>query len=339
MTTIDFELCCIHCGYNLRTLAPASVCPECGRPAGESLNLGAIDPMSGTVRTDVACIRCGYNLRTLAPASVCPECAAPVIKSLRPDLLEFAETRWLRTVRQGLVMTAVYCALSPVLMLMVPLLARFMTPTTLGRYQQGFGSLLSFGLLIVWCIGLLQIATSEPAREYDRRSRRFRGWIRILAILAPVASLLTFALTVVFQAVAGGRLSSGPGTGGWSPSGLAAWYCFLVPLVMVTPIGALILSLYLRDLAARARRGKGVFTAFAVFSVINAATRLTVYPVMYLYWQSISAGASPTGNRWFFWMQLTQGASQLCALALGLVGFIASLVAWRMISRALRQQV
>lgn len=34
---IPGDLTCIHCDYNLRTLSPASLCPECGRPVSDSL--------------------------------------------------------------------------------------------------------------------------------------------------------------------------------------------------------------------------------------------------------------------------------------------------------------
>lgn len=33
---IDADLACVHCGYNLRTLASEALCPECGRDVGDS---------------------------------------------------------------------------------------------------------------------------------------------------------------------------------------------------------------------------------------------------------------------------------------------------------------
>ncbi|MCO6435825.1 MAG: hypothetical protein J5J06_01910 [Phycisphaerae bacterium] len=63
-------------------------------------NSGEIDP-NLTVARDVPCRRCGYNLRGLSPAGRCPECAAPVIVALQPDILAFADPRWLDTLACG----------------------------------------------------------------------------------------------------------------------------------------------------------------------------------------------------------------------------------------------
>lgn len=38
---IDFDLPCLRCGYNLRTLRVSGVCPECGEPVSLTTDLGA----------------------------------------------------------------------------------------------------------------------------------------------------------------------------------------------------------------------------------------------------------------------------------------------------------
>lgn len=40
--TITTNLPCIHCGYNLRTLAFSALCPECGQPVRETLASGSL---------------------------------------------------------------------------------------------------------------------------------------------------------------------------------------------------------------------------------------------------------------------------------------------------------
>lgn len=44
--TIDYDLTCSHCGYNLRTLRRVGLCPECGSPVADSLRswLATRDP-------------------------------------------------------------------------------------------------------------------------------------------------------------------------------------------------------------------------------------------------------------------------------------------------------
>lgn len=89
-----------------------------GNPAENDLAL--------TVARDVPCRRCGYNLRGLNPAGRCPECAAPVIVALQPDILAFADPRWLDTLVRGqrlfgrgtwcyLFLSVVFTRLKPVL--------------------------------------------------------------------------------------------------------------------------------------------------------------------------------------------------------------------------------
>lgn len=43
-TRIDFDLPCLKCGYNLRTLAITARCPECGFPALRAFMVHQVDP-------------------------------------------------------------------------------------------------------------------------------------------------------------------------------------------------------------------------------------------------------------------------------------------------------
>jgi hypothetical protein len=57
--------------------------------------------VSAVLTDDTSCIRCGYNLRGLSPDGLCPECATPIGRSLRGDLLRFADPDWLARLRFG----------------------------------------------------------------------------------------------------------------------------------------------------------------------------------------------------------------------------------------------
>ncbi len=50
---------------------------------------------------DVLCASCGYNLRGLSSDHNCPECANPIRNSLRGDLLEFCDPRWVARLATG----------------------------------------------------------------------------------------------------------------------------------------------------------------------------------------------------------------------------------------------
>jgi hypothetical protein len=54
-----------------------------------------------SLETDLDCIHCGYNLRGQRTDGNCSECGTPITHSMRSDLLKFADTRWLRGLKQG----------------------------------------------------------------------------------------------------------------------------------------------------------------------------------------------------------------------------------------------
>ncbi|MBP7934340.1 MAG: hypothetical protein KA354_06795 [Phycisphaerae bacterium] len=335
MTMVNFELRCTGCGETLAGLSLDACCGRCGLPASRSLNVAALDPATGTVNTSVACVACGYNLQTLALDSVCPECAAPVWKSLRPDDLRFADTRWLRTIRLGLSLAAMACALSLILLYLPVLLVRFGGPATIA-WSHIF--LLTLGDRIIWCIGLLLVATPEPTREQDPRGWRLKHWIRILGILAPIAWLVNRGLNLLLLLLSqwhnlGPAVSPGSGVNGW----LLACSLLFTPLRIVGEVGALLLGLYLRDLARRERVRTWPFTLFVVVSALGAAARLPLDPILYRH-LAAAGRLAPSGNPWDSWLLITSGSAQLAGLVFSLVGLVVLLIARQMVSRAVRQQ-
>ncbi|HOW69146.1 MAG TPA: hypothetical protein PKY77_00980 [Phycisphaerae bacterium] len=339
MAMVNAELRCAGCGETLAGLSLDARCGRCGLPASRSLDVAALDPVTGTVNTSVACVACGYNLRTLALDSVCPECAAPVWKSLRRDDLRFADARWLRTIRLGLSLAATACALSLILLPIPVLLVRLGGPTaTTWYYWTGctfFGPLANS---IIWCVGLLLVATPEPAREEDPRGRRLKQWIRILGILAPIAWLVSKALNPLLLLLSqwhnlGPAMSPGSGVNGW----LLACSLLFTPLRIVGEVGALLLGVYLRDLARRERVRTWPFTLFVAVSALGAAAHLPLDPILYRH-LSAAGRLAPSGNPWDYWLLITSGSAQLAMLAFGIISLVVLLIARRMVSRAIRQQ-
>ncbi|MGD8451180.1 MAG: hypothetical protein PVJ57_05125 [Phycisphaerae bacterium] len=68
---------------------------------------GAPLDQAGRLAEDRRCSHCGYNLRGLKPTGKCPECAQRVRESLVSDQLRYADRRWLRQVRRGLMLLLV----------------------------------------------------------------------------------------------------------------------------------------------------------------------------------------------------------------------------------------
>lgn len=58
-------------------------------------------PIEAEIAEDTQCIRCGYNLRGLSKGGLCPECGIPIERSLRGDLLKYADPEWLEKLRFG----------------------------------------------------------------------------------------------------------------------------------------------------------------------------------------------------------------------------------------------
>lgn len=60
--------------------------------------------MSAKLESDLTCIQCGYNLRTLFVDGRCPECGTLVDRSLKGNLLRYADPHWLDKLRLGTAM-------------------------------------------------------------------------------------------------------------------------------------------------------------------------------------------------------------------------------------------
>ncbi len=76
---IEDDLCCVHCGYNLRGLTKRHRCPECGTPAGFSVKGGQLKyapiPWICTVRNGLAMFvwSIGVHLVSIVNSFVMPE--------------------------------------------------------------------------------------------------------------------------------------------------------------------------------------------------------------------------------------------------------------------------
>lgn len=305
-------------------------------PTGGSFAYAALDPTAGTVIENVACIGCGYNLRTLALSTSCPECALPVFKSMRPDPLHYVHPRWLKDVRRGFGFAAFYFVLSLFLLIQTPLLALVINPASkaLVAFANPFTSF-GVGAVVLWAMGLLDIATEEPHRAHDRRGNRLRRWVGALGLLAPVILILTLCATAGLGALARGQDASAMDTT-WS---ILARFFLFVPLRLIIELGALALGLYLCHLAIRSRRSKRVFTVFTTVSGLYVVARISVHLVGLLCKLSTAGGQGKAlPGTLPMSLVVAQAAELLLGVAFGVIGLIAMFVARKMISEALNQQ-
>jgi len=232
-------------------------------PPVEESPTGPLD-RDGRVRIDLACLKCGYNLRTLAVDGLCPECALPVERSIRGDLLKYADPRWVRRLALSaeLLFIAAIAPLvvAPMVGLAIALSDPWPQTGDLLFAVAGVGGMVA-GVAVL--AGFLGITTREP-----RISLRPEG---VSARRVCRYSLLALAVLVVIS-VAPSLFS---GAWSWWTSRLCAMAS------LVTALGVLPLS-FLQHLASLLRRVPAedlAGTARAVALVVCAVDLLLILPV------------------------------------------------------------
>ncbi|MGD8451181.1 MAG: hypothetical protein PVJ57_05130 [Phycisphaerae bacterium] len=273
--------------------------------SGHSICGTALDA-EGRLAEDRRCGRCGYNLHGLAPEHECPECALPVWRSLLLDSLRYADRRWLRTVRGGLLLLFVAVGLVGVsaFRLMAASLAGRPVMTLGGLAGDVFALLVCLGGSAVGLVGMLLFTTPEPGEwaGWPVLARRWaRGLMWALAVLggatvlfivpsfmpAPwrsgVSSVFVVADVVVGLALAFagslymGSLHERSLAGGGDLA--------MLGIVNVLALGALLLWWFVtHSLSSSALVGGGVFTNSAIPVVGIAPVALVV--LLLLVWRT-----------------------------------------------------
>ncbi|MGD8451179.1 MAG: hypothetical protein PVJ57_05120 [Phycisphaerae bacterium] len=163
---------------------------------GSGSDGGAPLDQDGRLAEDRRCSRCGYNLRGLEPAGDCPECAQPVRESLVSNQLRYADRRWLRKVRLGLLLLLV-AAVSFFACVLAMALALFMAVVTrslsLDLFVAWVAIVCGVGSAVLAFCGMLLFTACEP-NEREGQPARTRRWARILtcglAVIGVVVILL-----------------------------------------------------------------------------------------------------------------------------------------------------
>jgi MFS family permease len=219
----------------------------------------------GRVQMDLACVRCGYNLRTLAADGLCPECALPVARSIRGDLLKYADPTWVGKLTDGAEFLFM-AALAPLVAAPAAGLG-----FTLSDSWPAIGGVL---LLIAMLAGIVTVF-GAPVGFLAITAREPRISLRPEGVSARRVCRYGLLVGAVILGVAALSSSFAPGWIRWWSSRV----CVLIALVLVLAVFPLSFLRHLASLLRRVPAEDLAGTARAIALVVCAVDLLLILPV------------------------------------------------------------
>jgi len=147
------------------------------------------------------CIGCGYNLHGLPDAGLCPECSTPIVFSLRRDLLRFAPSAHLRTLRRGAAILTAWLALAVLVAITAALVVTddFGMLFDLPEYQLAGAAAIAL-MALGWSAGWQLLAAPQRPFPPGLAPRGERTAARVLSIIVLFAATLwiLLAAAVIF---------------------------------------------------------------------------------------------------------------------------------------------
>lgn len=227
------------------------------------------------------CLACGYDLKGLSAEGVCPECGAAVARSLKGNLLEFADPEYLRTLNHGTVLI-IWGAFAPLLAGGLAIAAYglaqsgYLSAFMSGRGSEVLPAALSAVGASVSLIGWFLFTRPDPGQIGVDGGEKARKWVRVM-LVAEVGVTLA-ALVVAFVPSLSRAATQAAVTGTGAAGGPT------VPLIAVI-VGVSISVLSAGISAARASLG-----AWYVYTLASripdmglrkfAKTMIWLYPVL-----------------------------------------------------------
>lgn len=236
-------------------------------------------PMSDAVRPTVVpdalpCISCGRDLRGCALEGDCPGCGVAVERSIKDDLLRFADARWVHGLRLGTntLLWSLEAAVGYVGLMFLSMILLRMIWTAAEMIQLGMAGVWLI-VRLLWYIGVWRITAREPGGPPEGIFS-LRRWLRRLLGVDMIGDA-AFVLAVVIHSTDIGQTHP---WNEWAIS-LKAFYGWLVPVPLVI---ALLLLWYLRRQVLRApdrRLARHTLWFMIVFGIV--ATALVVVTMVW----------------------------------------------------------
>jgi hypothetical protein len=166
------------------------------------------DTGTKTLDTHQPCIRCSYDLHGLPLSGNCPECGVPVERSLRGDLLQFADENYRATLLRG-VSLIMFGILAHVVLFILGMVAGFA-----GGAGVGFAlSIISLAATATGLYGYFLYASPDPGQMSNNRGEKPRQILRVAIGVSAIAAIGQIALggLALFMAPTPGQVGAAEG--------------------------------------------------------------------------------------------------------------------------------
>ena len=178
---------------------PRTVLALLGKNSHEKVRMsGCTSVNQSTINFDAKCTRCSYRLFGLPIETECPECGLPIAESIRPELLQFAPSAWVRKIKWGLVFNALSFFLIPVAMFM-PWILLAMNPNVSPMMMFAVLGLAILILPLVTAITFLiaiWFLTADEEQSLFNRQHLYCGTARVFGFAYLVVTAICLMLSL-----------------------------------------------------------------------------------------------------------------------------------------------